>query len=151
MEETLKMGTLGSGCAALSGWQWLKKIISSPWTHYFFCSFFPPPFSDSHSPLIRYPPWVLLGTACKFYREKRLCKQRGRLKLTGLAEKSQTLSYRLSGECVCVCPFSFRIGQACKPQASNCELSHLELRVCRTVRKDTLCLNSHLIYYIWGG
>lgn len=101
MDETLKMGTLGSGGAVLSGCQWLKKIISSPWTH------FPPPLCFCHSFFFRFslspyqvPTLSSFKDSMQIYREKRLCKQRGRLKLTGLANKPQTLSYRLSGACV---------------------------------------------------
>lgn len=152
MEETLKMGTLGRGGAARSGWQWLKEIISSPWTHSppsVFCrSFFPPPSSDSHSLLIRYPPWVLLRTACKFTGEKkRLCKQRGRLKLTGLANKSQTLSYSLRGVCV---PFFISHGTGVQTARERLWMEPSKVKRCRTIRKDTLGLKSHPIYYISG-
>lgn len=61
----------------------------------------------------------------------------------GLANKSQTLSYRLSG--VCVPFFIYGTGQAYKPKVSICEWS------CRTIRKDILFLKSHPIYYICGG
>lgn len=147
MEETLKMALWEVGVLLCLGGSGLRKLSLVPEPTFFLFLF---PLSFLRFSLAPYQVHTLSSFrgSMQIYWKKRLCKQRGRLKLTGLAKKSQTLSYRLSGVWV---PFFILHRTSIQTEVSNCKLSHPELRVCRTVSKATLSLNSHLIYCICGS